>query len=330
MSADANPNATNKSVTYTWNDANGDRRYQLGEEIGQPTASTLAGNIQFDPEIKQPYSHDVALYLERQMASSLATRVGFVYKTEDDLITTYNPYRPISAYAVAFPFTDIGEDGRSGTADDRVITLYGVPAANANTVFPTTNVVMNTGRFSRYKTVEASANKRLSDRWSLQAGGSYTWSHDFPEGFPNDPNAVADVNRTRWDFKLSGIFEGPYELRFSPLLRHQAGQNFARTLTVGSSVAQGFGAIYSSGSSSVVYAELGDARRHDNITVLDLRIERGFTLPHNMRIRGFLDLFNITNSNAAETRTMSTGSSFLRPTAVLAPRTARLGARFSF
>jgi hypothetical protein len=42
------------------------------------------------------------------------------------------------------------------------------------------------------------------------------------------------------------------------------------------------------------------------------------------------DLFNITNSNAAETRTVSTGTSFLRPTAVLAPRTARLGARLSW
>ena len=49
-----------------------------------------------------------------------------------------------------------------------------------------------------------------------------------------------------------------------------------------------------------------------------------------MRMRGFFDLFNITNSNAAETRTITTGTSFLRPTAILAPRTARLGARFSW
>ena len=49
-----------------------------------------------------------------------------------------------------------------------------------------------------------------------------------------------------------------------------------------------------------------------------------------IRLRGFFDLFNLTNSNAAETRTVSTGTSFLRPTAILAPRTARLGARLSF
>ncbi len=49
-----------------------------------------------------------------------------------------------------------------------------------------------------------------------------------------------------------------------------------------------------------------------------------------MRVRVFVDLFNITNSNAAETRTITTGTAFLRPTAVLAPRTARIGARFQF
>ena len=49
-----------------------------------------------------------------------------------------------------------------------------------------------------------------------------------------------------------------------------------------------------------------------------------------MRVRGFFDLFNITNSNAVETRTITTGTAFLRPTAVLAPRTARIGARFQF
>jgi hypothetical protein len=54
------------------------------------------------------------------------------------------------------------------------------------------------------------------------------------------------------------------------------------------------------------------------------------SVTYNMRIRGFFDLFNITNSNAAETRTIATGTSFLRPTAVLALRTARLGARFSW
>jgi hypothetical protein len=324
IGADANPNQNNKNVTYTWNDRNGDRRYQAGEE-GNRTSTTLSGSIQLDPAISQPYSHDVAVYLERQLADMLGARVGFVYKTEDDLIAQYNPGRPIEAYTVPFPFVDIGPDGRAGTGDDQTLQLLGVPASQ-QADFPLTNVVMNTPAFSRYKTVEASLSKRMSNRWSLQAGGSHTWAHDFPDDYPNDPNAVFDQETTRWDFKVSGTYEGPWAIRISPLLRHQAGANFARTISVGSGAAAAAGAIYN----GTINAEAQNARRHDNITVMDLRLERTFPLTGNMRVRGFFDLFNLTNSNAAETRSVTTGSAFLRPTAILAPRTARIGARFSW
>ncbi len=241
VSADANPNQNNKSVTYTWTDRNGDRRYQAGEESAAPTATSLAGTIALDASNSQPYSHDVTVYLERQIAPTLGARVGFVYKSEDNLITQYNPGRPIAAYTVPYNFVDIGPDGRAASADDRTLTLLSVPlTADVNTRFPLTNVTMNTPRFSRYKTVEASINKRMSDRWALSTGGSYTWAHDFPGAYPNTPNGVFDEDTSRWD------------------------------------------------------------------------------------------LFNLTNSNAVETRTIATGTSFLRPTGILAPRTARFGARVSF
>lgn len=213
------------------------------------------------------------------------------------------------------------------------MTLLGVPnSADVNTRFPLTNVTQNTPRFSRYKTVEASMNKRLSNRWSAQIGGSHTWGVDFPgtpvnpNGYPNTPNGTFDSARTRWDFKVSGTYEAPLGLRVSPLLRHQAGENFARQLTVGAGSATAAGAIFS----GTINVEPLDSRRHDNITVFDLRVDRGFTLGHGIRLRGFFDLFNITNSNAAETRTITTGAAFLRPTAILAPRTARFGVRASF
>ena len=331
VSANANPNQNNKSVTYTWNDANGDKRFQLGEQVGQPTAATLAGNITLDENITQPYSHDATVYLEHQVSASIGARLGFVYKTEDDLISQYNPLRPISAYTLPYNVTDPGDDGRAGTADDRTISLLAVPSGQASQ-FPVTNVTMNTPRFSRYKTFEASMNKRLSNRWSAQIGGSHTWGVDFPgspvnpNGYPNTPNGTFDSPTTRWDFKLSGIYEAPYGFRVSPLVRHQAGANFARQLSVGAGLATAAGGIFS----GTINVEPLDSRRHDNITVFDVRVDRSFTLGYGVRVRGFLDLFNLTNSNAAETRTITSGTAFLRPTAVLAPRTARLGVRVSF
>jgi hypothetical protein len=332
ISADANPNQNNKSVTYNWADTNNDRRYQAGEER-QLTNTTLSGSIQFDPETTQPFSHDVTAYLERQLTEAIGVRAGFVYKTEDDLIVQYNPGRPIEAYTVPYSFVDVGPDGVTGTGDDRTLQLLGVPSAQAAN-FPLTNVVMNTPRFSRYKTMEASMLKRLSNRWSAQVGGSFTWAHDFDGGYPNTPNGAGytgaspsfDEDTTRWDFKASGTYEAPYGIRVSPLLRHQAGQNFARQISVGAAAATAAGAIFS----GTINAEPRNTRRHDNITVLDIRADRAFDLGNGIRVRALFDLFNLTNSNAAETRTVTTGGSFLRPTAILAPRTARVGVRVSF
>ena len=140
------------------------------------------------------------------------------------------------------------------------------------------------------------------------------------------PNGTFDEDNTRWDFKVSGTYEAPYGIRLSPLVRHQAGANFARQFSVGAGSATAAGAIFS----GTINVEPLNSNRHDNITVLDLRVDRGFSLAHGVRVRGFVDLFNITNTNAAETRTITTGTAFLRPTAVLAPRTARIGARLSF
>jgi hypothetical protein len=331
VSADANQNQNNKSVTYTWNDQavcpgciQGDRRFQLGETVGAPTSTSLAGTVNLDQDLKQPFSHDVTAYLERQLASTLGARIGFVFKSEDDLVGNFIPGRPPSAYTLPYAFTDIGADGLTGTADDRVLTLLAVPSPNAGTLFPVNSLVTNLGNESRYKTVEASVNKRMSNRWSMSAGASHTWSHDFFQ--VNNPNATEESDTTRWDFKVSGTFEAPYGIRVSPLIRHQAGANFARTISVGAGVATAAGGIFS----GTIDAEPRNANRHDNITVVDVRVDRGFSLGRGMRIRGFFDLFNLTNSNAVETRTTTTGTSYLRPTAILAPRTARLGVRFSW
>ena len=54
-----------------------------------------------------------------------------------------------------------------------------------------------------------------------------------------------------------------------------------------------------------------DSQRQDNITVFDIRAEKSVTLRGSMRVRLFLDVFNVTNAVAAETITVATGSSYL-------------------
>ncbi len=327
LGSDANPNTPSKTVTYNWTDLNGNRRYDAGETVGAPTARATEGSILFNKDIKQPYTHEVGLFFEQQITDTLGARVGYVYKTEDDLTGTTYPNRPLSAYSVPFNFVDVGPDNIRGNGDDQNITLHGIPTANIGN-FPVTQVISNVdGRLSRYHTYEASLNKRFSQKWSGQLGGSWTKQHDFPESvansFPRNLDLPGVQDRTFWSMKATASYDAPWGIRVSPVIRHQSGTNYARTIAVPGSAAPA-GVTF---PASTIYAEAADARREQNIWVFDTRFERTFNITNRVRFRGFLDFFNITNSYASETISRATGASFLRPTAILAPFTSRVGFR---
>ena len=325
VAGSANPNIAAKRGTYGWNDINGDQRWQAGEETTLQSLA-LEGAISIDPNIKAPYTHEASAWLERQLTDTMGVRAGFVYKTEDDLISTYIPARGLDAYKAAgvpFNFTDIGRDGIRGTSDDRVIPMVGLPSSRA-AEFPARSVVMNLPTFGRYKTVEVSVNRRYSNRWSASMGGAYTMQNNFPNGYPQNPNQPFDENLTNWNFKASGSYDAPFGIRISPVIRHQSGANFARTGTISTT---GTGTFV---SGTTFYVEPSDSNREDNITVFDVRLEKTINLGGRVRFRGMFDLFNIANSHASETITRSTGTAFLKPSAILAPLTARVGFRLQF
>ena len=326
-----NPNIANKSATYAWNDINGDKRWQAGEEGALQTAS-LEGAISVDPNIKAPYTHEVSAWIERQLTDTMGVRGGFVYKTEDDLFEQYQPGRGVApfaeAFTVPFNFTDIGIDGIRGTADDRTLSYLGMPASQA-AQFPVDTVVMTTPQYGRFKTFEVATTKRFSNRWSMQAGGSYTMLKNFPgaanqPNFPQNPNQPGVEDRTTWNFKATGTYDAGWGIRVSPVVRHQSGANYARTLTISAPAGSGLVA------SGTAFAEPMNANREDNIWVFDVRAEKSLTLGGRVRARVALDAFNLSNSHASETIGRATGTAFRKPTAILAPFTTRLGFRLIF
>jgi len=334
IAASGNPNQNEKTLTYNWVDLNGDRTFQFGEQTTQVEDRTGPGGVQIDPDIKQPYTHEVAAFYEHQLTDTLGMRVGYVYKTNDDLWQRYQPFRGPEAYTATFPFTDIGPDGLRGTGDDRTLTLRAIPTAQLG---PSTQIVQNIPAFGRYKTFEWSANKRMGGGWSAGFGYNFTWTEEHGRtyrenvvtsalsepGYPNSANDPDAHDFTTWGFRAFGTYEAPYGIRISPVFRHQSGQPYGRTVAI-TGVPAG---LFASGT---VLVEPLDSRRMDNINVLDTRVEKVFRLHDRLRIRGFADFFNITNSNAAETISFQTGTGFERPTNILAPRTMRIGFRLEW
>ena len=338
ISQNANPNVASKSATYSWNDQAvcpgcipGDKRWQLGEESASPTAQALAGAIKLNPDIKAPLSHEASVWFERQVTETMGVRTGFVYKTEDDLITNnYQLERPISSYTAPFTFVDRGADGLLGTSDDRTLNLLGFPTAN-NALFPTTQYVTNLDQYGRYKTWELSLSRRYANKWSGTAGFGYTWSTNFPNntngynGFPQNPNQPGAEDRTAWGFKASGSYDAPWRIRLTPVVRHQSGVNFAREIVLPGAPVAGV-----SIAGPTMYADKVKDNREDNIWVFDVRAERQIELGPRAKLRAYMDFFNITNSHGSETIARTTGPQYLKPTLILAPRTARVGFRFLF
>ena len=89
--------------------------------------------------------------------------------------------------------------------------------------------------------------------------------------------------------------------------------------------AAGYPGLIASGTH---YVEPMDANREDNIWVFDVRAEKTLNFGSRSRLRLFLDLFNLSNSHASETISRATGLGYQKPSAILAPRTARVGFRF--
>ena len=321
-----NPNPPGWSQTYLWNtDANGNGRWDRGEEGRLIAVSGGSASTRLDPEISNTHVQQASAYLERELAPDFGVRTGVVVNAKRQPNGTINVSRPLDAYAVPVAVVDPGPDGRLGTIDDggtltasNLATAFlGVPPVNLTTNLPDGD--------SEYYTWEITATKRQSARWSLLASFTETWNHEAALGTGNDftPNALInsagsqDRFRT-WQAKVNGTVSIPWGVRFVPVIRHQSGQPFARTFVQ----ALNYG-------NATIKAEPLSANRTPNVSLVDLRTEKALPVGA-VRVMGFFDVYNIFNSNAEQTLTTSSGAFWLRPTAITGPRVLRIGARLDW
>jgi hypothetical protein len=107
-------------------------------------------------------------------------------------------------------------------------------------------------------------------------------------------------------------------VRLTPSLRLQSGQPFGRIIV----------ARLNYGTQTILTEPIS-AERQDHVTVLDLRAEKVFRFG-GKNLSGFMDLYNITNTNTAVNITWTSGSSYLLPSVIVAPRIVRFGMKFDW
>ena len=324
FASNANPNSSTWYKTYAWNDPNRNGVYDLGEESTLQSISGGTLSAILDPNLANSYQHQVSTFFEREVADNFGVRTGFVWKAPRAPRASYNPNRPFEAYTLATVVKDPGVDGVLNTADDGGnITAYGLSASAL-----AAPIVSVSGNFydvkNNYYTWEMSGTKRPSNKWSTNLSLAYTWSDTDAKGAGvQTPNSLIGVDGDRiltvgWQAKALSTFELPSRFRLISVIRNQAGTQYERTFTARLNY-----------GNATIRAEENNSHRTPNITILDLRSEKGVSIGRSV-ITGFFDVYNIFNTNGEQAITTSSGSSFLRPSAITAPRIARLGVRFTW
>jgi hypothetical protein len=312
------------TTTYRWNDLNGNLDYDDGEQ-GTFVTATGASSSVLNPDLGQPRTHEATASLERQIGNSFSTRVSYVFKKESDLFQSVNIARPASAFNIPITSQDPGPDGVLGTSDDGgSVTYYDFAASFAGAAF-VRNQDTNTDDYANsYHNIEVAVQKRLSNRWQLVTSYLATRFDTWPNGIPQDPNAANFFPKAQyWDqsFKLSASYLLPFEINVAGTFTSQSGAVWAREARFTTGLRQQ--------TQLILLMEPRDSRRLPRQDLLNLRVEKQQRLKHG-RVSLQLDVFNVTNINAALAVTARSGASFGRITSIVNPRVARLGVTYSF
>jgi hypothetical protein len=326
----ANPNSNQWWRRYGWSDVNASGFWEPGEEGPLLARRGGAAIESLDPDLDLPIVTEMAAWVDRELPARIALRTALVWRAASQYFMRVNANRPFSAFSVPIQIADSGPDGRLGTSDDgAAISGYDLPPAVA--ALPPVAVVRNVPcAASRHWTWEAAIHRRYAQRWSVVAAFAHVWNGDQAASYfgqtvrqntyPVTPNDLINAghggrfNFRTWTAKVHGTFDGPWDLRLAVLLRHQSGQPFGRT----------FVTRLAYGTMRVLAEPIG-TRRMDNVSITDVRVEKGIRLRGGRRVAGFIDVFNVFNTNPEQSTNWSSGSAFLQPLEIVPPRIAGLG-----
>jgi hypothetical protein len=212
----------------------------------------------------------------------------------------------------------------AGLIDNRMATLPGMHAA--------------------YDTLQVAVNRRFTSGFLLQASFDYQWRDEFRAAAGEnrsplfaDPLVVGsnghgriwqnhslDVDArqatTNWGGRLLARYTLPYEVGVSGNVRYQSGWPDALIQRVD---------IPGTGTNQPIFlTDLAD-NRSENVTIVDLRLDKAFNVGSSGRLTMMLDLYNLFNSNAVTNFSLRTGDNE-RVIAALDPLAMKLGVRYQF
>lgn len=333
-----NPNG-NYSEQYGWNDLNGDRHFQLGEQTGSPVISRVdTTTVSRDPDYKRPYTDEFTGGIDHELFPGLRLSIIGTHRTEADIQATSNPLLPYDTFLTTRP--DTGRDGVV-SADDGTFQFYNRTVGGTNQTYFTNDPTLR----QTYNGIEITGTKRMSNNWQVLVG--YTYSQTRQKGLSVNVNPNALINAEGpvtgqtgdrpHQFKVSGTYILPwYDIGLGGNYNAQSGAAITRQVSVAQTVG---------GNSTVNVEPLGSYRLPFR-TYADLRLFKTMRFDQKS-LELAVDFHNVTNTNTYwDARTLSgtinlrqngdpngtinTVPQFGSPAQVYGPRNIRFNVAFRF
>jgi hypothetical protein len=339
-------------ATYAWKGDLNHNGIVDPAELGNLKNQFVAKSNSIDPNLRDPKTDEIMFAYQREVANNVSFGVDWIQRWFKDQTIDQDCFGiagcanvAATAYAPTRVVTDPGPDNIVNTGDDRKLTFYDVtPAYLAKDTFFHTNCGNNVSIdcTQRYKALELSMSKRMSNRWQMQ--GSYVWSRLDGQAdldYTNPNNAIDFVGNGRGSndqphaFKLLGSYQARYGVTLGANFQSLSGLPRNRTLTVG----------FAQGSSSIRVDPLGTYRA-DTLNLLSLRADKSFRISGQRRASVVVELHNVLNTSASQSSLGTATQSFASQAAfdaarlttsyagrvqeIVAPRVLKLGFRFDF
>lgn len=303
---------------FDWNDLNGDRIYQPGEEaiLRSDTRPNPALLPKIDPDLKDQYNDVYSVAFERELAGSWGLAVTGIFKREGNLLGTVDNNIPFSSWN-AITVTD--------PLNNQPLTIYTLRPEFLGR--PSQIILTNPGtrpgdpvKLKRnYNGVETVLRRRLQRNFQFEL------SYVLGKGEGNVGNAFGDsniavytnpnllINRfgdlplgPRHQFKMQGVYMAPHGLVFSGFFQALSGIPWTDSIIGNNTPIKGATTVRFLRANNPqiltetfidVAAEPAGTHQFKAQTRLDLRGEKRFPIAKG-NVSLVLDGFNILNTGA--------------------------------
>jgi hypothetical protein len=302
---------------------------------GSLSLSSDNTNLRVDPDFKAPYTDQFSASVERELLPNFGASLHYTHKRGQ----RYGGYTDIGGRYTPVTFID----GEGVDASGQPITVFRLDNDPADRVFELTNP---DDMFTRYNGVIVQLNKRMSNNWQMvssltlgksegrigssSARGTPVSAQSATAGtFGRNPNDFVNtdgllIGDRAWQFKTQLVYQAPAGFLLGANFTYQSGLPWGRTIRVTQP---------DLGLSTTIRAErLEGDRRVADWTILDLRVQKEFSLGGEASVAVFGDLLNSLNDDAYENveSTLGTAENFGRPSRFIFPRRLMLGAKLRF